>query len=85
MPTIIIKNGANSFFCSLSLKIIIAINNEKIISPLLKIDALTALESFSPKKYTISAETSATPIAIRKNQFFESIFLVGWSIFLQLV
>jgi len=45
----IMVNGASSFFCNRSLKIIIAISNEKIISPLLNKDALIALESFNPK------------------------------------
>jgi len=49
MPTIIIKNGPNSFFLSFSRKIVMATKIEKTISPLERIDALTAVDSFNPK------------------------------------
>ena len=56
---------------------VIAIINEKIISPLLNIDALIAVESFNPKKYVISAETSAIPIIAINTKFRDPIFRIG--------
>jgi len=73
---IIIEKGILSIFCSLSRKIMSANKIENIISPLLRTDALMAVESRNPKKYVINAELSAIPINDKKNKSFFLIFLI---------
>ena len=64
-----------------SLKTVIAMINEKIISLLLNSDAFTAEEFCKPKKYVAKAATSDRPInnmkimSFLENFFIESVFL----------
>ena len=57
------------------------INMEKIISALLSMDAFIAVVSFNPKKYTINADTSATPIIDNKIRFLLPKFFIEDIIF----
>src|SRR5713101_7288299 len=74
MPMIIRENGILSVFWSFSRKIIRANKIENIISPLLRTDALRAVELRKPKKYVINAELSAIPISNRRTK---SLFLIS--------
>lgn len=59
-----------------------AIRTENIISPLVRIDAFTAVDSFNPKKYATKPETSANPIRVIMIRFFLPILRIGSESFL---
>ena len=59
-----------------------AIIIEKTISPLVRIDAFTAVDCLRPKKYSTNPETSAKPIMVIRIRFRLPILDMGSESFL---